>query len=368
MTTEEKNSAQRIIEALKPYEGKEVAVGVPTWIQEATIDTVLRWCYGVGDLNPLWLDEEYAKKSRFGAITTPPHFLIGVDMGVMAYNPDGGAAIPWTHIVDSGAEVEMFRPIWLGDRLTAKRVYKGAEEKVGNFRGSFCFCRGETSYYNQRRELVGIQRSWVARFMQKETKTVKFEDQPRAGGAVCEWPDVLVWQVKRRGAEPRYWEDVVEGEEMPPLHKGTFTISEFVRWMGGQFFGRNAPGELDATGKPDFIGRGHFQPDFAEQVGFGHNGYDFGPQRRSWIGQYLSDWMGDDGTLKRWRTMTRFPNRTGDACSIKGRVTRKYVNANGEHCVDCEVVAYNQAGTVISPADGTIALPTRSKSWKLGHY
>ena len=45
------------------------------YIREASIDTVTNFCNGIGDLNPLHRDEEYAKWTRWGGILAPSCFL-----------------------------------------------------------------------------------------------------------------------------------------------------------------------------------------------------------------------------------------------------------------------------------------------------
>ena len=39
--------------------------------EEATRMAILKFADGIGDPNPLWRNEEYAKKTRYGSIITP---------------------------------------------------------------------------------------------------------------------------------------------------------------------------------------------------------------------------------------------------------------------------------------------------------
>jgi acyl dehydratase len=57
----------------KKWSGKEIELEVNL---DAGKDSILHYCDAIGDNNPLWRDEEYAEKSRFGAITSPPTFFI----------------------------------------------------------------------------------------------------------------------------------------------------------------------------------------------------------------------------------------------------------------------------------------------------
>ena len=44
------------------------------YLQDATQDTIRNFCNGIGDLNPLYRDAEYARNSRFGGIISHPMF------------------------------------------------------------------------------------------------------------------------------------------------------------------------------------------------------------------------------------------------------------------------------------------------------
>ena len=55
--------------------------------------------------------------------------------------------------------------------------------------------------------------------------------------------------------------------------------------------------------------------------------YDFGPQRISWAGTLIENWMGDDGFLKRLRGELRGFNLRGDTTWLRGTVTRTYIEA-----------------------------------------
>lgn len=42
----------------------------------ATADLIRHYADGIGDTNPLWRSEEYAKNTRYGGIIAPPGFWI----------------------------------------------------------------------------------------------------------------------------------------------------------------------------------------------------------------------------------------------------------------------------------------------------
>jgi len=69
--------------------------------------------------------------------------------------------------------------------------------------------------------------------------------------------------------------------------------------------------------------------------------------------------MGDDGWLKSCSAQYRQFVYLSDAVRFRGKVTKKYVDENGEHCVDIEAHGINQRGEDTIPAIGTVILPSR---------
>ena len=78
----------------------------------------------------------------------------------------------------------------------------------------------------------------------------------------------------------------------------------------------------------------HWEEDFALEVG-APGAYDYGPERCSWLTHHLTNWMGDDGFLRRAECKVRRHNPEGDLLFIKGRVKRKFVE-DGRHLVEIE--------------------------------
>ena len=70
--------------------------------------------------------------------------------------------------------------------------------------------------------------------------------------------------------------------------------------------------------------RVHWEEEFALQVG-APGAYDYGPERCSWLTHQLTNWMGDDGFLRRANCKVRRHNPQGDMLFINGKVKRKYI-------------------------------------------
>ena len=330
--------------------------------KRATLDNIARAGDGIGDMNPLWRDPEHAAKSRFGMITAMPSFVYSTSLGV-------GAAIQGN--IDStrtrdfamnyaGGELEIYRPIWLGDTITCQEQVGPVVRKESGRIGPFCICTGLVTYTNQRHEVVATKRTLMARYkiLGGGEQTITYDRENKSG--VEEEPaDALVWEVERRGAEPRYWEDVAEGDEMPPLKKGTYGVTELFLFTHGVLGTRRSTrAALEAAGSKDLGGGGRFDAEHAKRKRSMPGQFDFGPQRVCWLVQMCTDWMGDDGTFKKLVTQVRHPNVVGDTNTVYGSVARKYVQGD-EHLVDLDVRNENQSGTASAFARATVALPSR---------
>jgi len=69
--------------------------------------------------------------------------------------------------------------------------------------------------------------------------------------------------------------------------------------------------------------------------------------------------MGDDGWLKRSYTeYTRFVYLS-DVVWLRGKVTDKYIDDEGDYCVRIERVAMNQRNENVMPGYAIVALPSR---------
>jgi len=334
--------------------GKEYNLTSQRFIVEATRDNIKNFADAVGDANPLWINEDYARKSRFGGITAPPTFLYNVNHGsAPALAPPGKPPLMNLSLLYAGAELEFYRPIRLGDEFTVKAKSVDIVRKQSQSLGPMLFATGEAYYYNQRQELIGIIRTITCRFKTPEKQAVHFDRESKPGIEVKS-PDLLAYERKRRGAEPRYWEDVEVGEEMTPvLEKGLLTMMEIIRF--GLYV---SPTMRRIERKREYVEIGFSREEMQKRAGL-ENASDYGPQRVCWLGQFVTDWMGDDGTLKKYSCQVRHPSIMGDSNFVKGKVKGKRIE-NGEHLVDCEIWVENQAGLVTAPGQATVALPTKS--------
>jgi acyl dehydratase len=322
------------------------------FVVEATRDNIKNFADAVGDANPLWINEEYARKSRFKGITAPPTFLYNINHGSAPAFVHGKPPQANLSLLYAGAELEFFRPIRLGDEFIVKGKSTGIVRKESKSLGPMLFATGEACYYNLKKEKLGIIRTTTCRFNPPKGQAVKIDREAKPGAEIKS-PDVLAFERKRRGAKPRFWEDVEVGEEItPPLEKGLLTMMEIIRF--GLYV---SPMPRRIERKREWVEIGFSREAMQKRAGL-EDATDYGPQRVCWLGQFMTDWIGDDGTLKKLSCEVRHPSIMGDSNTVKGKVKNKRIE-NGEHLVDCEIWVENQAGLITAPGTATAALPSK---------
>ena len=140
--------------------------------------------------------------------------------------------------------------------------------------------------------------------------------------------------------EQPYWEDVEAGQELEGF---SLDITQ-----------RRA--YLQVSGSQDWYPV-HFDQGFARKAGHADVFMNTGFLQAALV-RVITDWMGDEGFLKRLRFEMRRQQRPGDTMVCRGRVTGKYEEA-GTGCVDLEVWAENEREGVTTPGTATVVLPKR---------
>jgi acyl dehydratase len=342
----------------------------PYYNTTATKDSVRHFCHGIGDTNPLFTDAEYAKKTKFGRLVAPPCFLYSV------YWPAQGRGMPGIHAWHSGDDWEFFRPILEGDEFTYTNTLVDIKEKGSEMAGKTVIQYHEITYTNQRGELVAKALDWCVRAGRRSAgEKGKYKEIERASYSADELKKIYgdYEREEVRGGHPRYWEEVEIGDELTPVVKGPLSLRDVIAWLmgaGSPFMRAHAlaysflkrhPGTdmIDSTTQqmdvPELV---HMEESRAQEIGI-PGAYDYGCQRISWLGNLLTNWMGDDGFLKRLRAELRRFNVVGDTTWLKGKVAQKYIK-DGERLIDIECWAENQRGEITMPGLATVRLPSKN--------
>ncbi len=342
-----------------------------------------------GDDNPLWCDPEYAAKSRWAGPIGPPNLaggdtLIGdnevarlddATRALLKGDPLGGV-----HAFYSGSFREWWTPLRPGMRVTRRNALVGVHDKQSEFAERavhewtgevFAAHDPDVVLCAQYRLMIRTERAEAEKRGKYDAITIDpYTDDEIAAidAAYASEPE------RRRGARPRWWEDVEEGDEVGPLVKGPLRVTDMVCWhvgMGMGLYGVKAlrlgyqqrqkvprffrPDDLNV---PDVQQRVHWDPEWARRAGNPAT-YDYGRMRETWLVHLCTDWMGDDAWLWKLDCQFRRFNYVGDTHWMRGRVTRKFLAEDDRPAVELDIRGENQRGETTTPGHATILLPSR---------
>ena len=121
---------------------------------------IRRFAQAIGDPNPLWQDEQYAGKTRYGEIIAPPFFLI--DAGLVKFVDKLVDMCPHKANINGGTEIEFYGPMRVGDTIKTIAKLSEVKERTGKS-GMMIFLTVEVTYSNQKGELVAKCRNTFIR-------------------------------------------------------------------------------------------------------------------------------------------------------------------------------------------------------------
>jgi len=339
-----------------------------------------------GDDNPLWCDPAYATGSRWGGPIAPPALvggdtLIGEDE--VAALDDAtrallkGDPLRGVHAFYASSAREWWAPLRPGRRVFRRNALVGVLDKPSEFAERAVHeWTAQVFRDDAGQVLVGQYRNMIRTERSKSRAKKKYDEvdiEPWTPGALAAIDDQYARE-QPRGAEPRFWEDVQEGDPVGPLVKGPLTVTDMVCWHAGMGMGLYAVAPLrlawknrqriptfyvpDALGIPDVQQRVHWDVEAARRVG-NPSTYDYGRMRETWLIHLCTDWMGDDAWLWKLDCELRLFNYVGDATWMTGEVVRKYLAEGDRPAVDLEIRGTNQRGVVTCPGHATVLLPSR---------
>ena len=142
-------------------------------------------------------------------------------------------------------------------------------------------------------------------------------------------------------SEQVYFEDVEEGTELPTLRKDP-TTQQLVMYAG-------------ASGDYYQI---HYDKDYAKNNGL-PDVILHGALKNAYLGQLMTDWIGQQGSLKKLAVQYRGMDVPGTPMFAKGTVSKK-CEQDGEHIVECDIRLEKEDGQTTTPGHAIVALPSRS--------
>jgi acyl dehydratase len=384
------------IDHLRRRIGIPVPHQLPPHYRDITADVFRHVAEAYGDDNPLWCDPAYASGTRWeGPLAPPP--LVGGDTLV---GEDEVASVPaehrelmrgdplrGVHAFYAASAREWWAPLRPGVRVRRRNALVGVHDKASTFAERAVHEWTGQVFRAEDGPLLAAQYRLMVRTERTKARARASSVEAEAGGngAVAgpgePYSDEQIAEIEAqyaaerpRGAEPRWWEDVAEGDTIGPLVKGPLTVTDMVCWHVGMGMGLYGVRALrlaarnreriprffhrDEQNVPDVMQRVHWDPAFAKRSG-NPTTFDYGRMRETWLIHLCTDWMGDDGWLWKLDCEFRKFNYVGDTQWLRGTVTRRYLADGDRPAVDLELVAENQRGELTTPGHATILLPSR---------
>jgi len=343
------------------------------WRTEVTRDAIYHLACAIGDLNPLYLDEEYAKKTRWGTLIAPPIIVQSMDtLRAVGHSglPEG---LPGVHSIWTSSRYEWKRPPMLGDCIRADSYLKEVIEKESAFGGGRAVYQTyEAVYYDQTGEYLGRRNdTWI-----RVERAAAREKKKYGHIQLAKWmpADIERFMEEYRRYQrtvERYWDDVRVGDPLGPLIKGPLTPTAEIAFES--YFGIYLVGNIVAArlyekhpalmipneqGVPEPPQRVHWDNAFTQRLLGLPGAYDLGPERCSWLIQGVTDWIGDNGCLTSIEARYLKFNFMGDVTWVRGRVMDKY-ERDGKGFVRCELECVNQRDEITATAVAEAELPKR---------
>ena len=254
-------------------------------------DVVRRWAYTIGDANPLWLDEEYARSTRWGSMLTPPTFPETAVRGII-FNPlrvkrgsgaqtasataaaslpgqeaSRGGGFPALAGLQVGRQFTFYAPVHINEQLRGMQRVVAIVDSEGRVPGD-CIepevdveaaLGGAAQECAAPKTRIALQTfdikvysridgrllmrclHTMARFARGITmEESKYRDVPLPRYTDEEMAKIVEQHEQEylRGNEVLYWEDAAVGQKLPSLVKGPHTPNDYIMYHSafGSFF------------------------------------------------------------------------------------------------------------------------------------
>ena len=383
--------------------------------ETVTIDMIGRFARALGDSNPLFSDPRYQPGRRAAGLFQAPPLLECCICSTFI-----GGRMPRLRgisVFDAGTKWERFLPIMPGDSFHAKTTFLGVREITKRTEGTDPAARllireHRIDLMNQRDEHVSslTARSVIkcasplqedgemsdrdhaegrqgcadsrlrpadGRFDSANERDKNTESQKGRPHYTKEELEGLYANLDaqlagafRRGAVPRYWEDVEIGEKLPEQMAGPYDESDgqalmaaigaanafATKWASIRF--RKGQGITDPeTGAHRHPIDRHNSDVMARVQGL-PRAIVSGIHTQALLAKSVGDWMGDEGFLRTLDCRCRRPLYFGDLSIQSGIVAGKY-EKDGKCYVKLHMQAVRQDSVVHTMAEALVELPSR---------
>jgi acyl dehydratase len=329
--------------------------------------------------NPLWHDEQYAMNTRWGGLIAPPFYqqrFAMVQFDLRATPEVGIGDHVWM-----GEDWEFFQPVRPGDTFKAWSRHPQLEETTsldGQGPRQFRLLASDVDIFNQRDELVSNEKRIQHMVYHAEPPTRSREPMPEYVYNQEELDFIYrtTDEEEIRGDNIRFWEDVNVGDETRPVVLGPSTILDVIgiyamhmeNMMPIRDMRKKAPGALLIDPVTNVYHHGiesHLLDRAAQYTGQNKSmmlgrtrAAHYAVQGRNMMVRLVTNWMGDDGFIRKFKWRYLAATYIGDTLIGRGKVVNKHLE-NGEHLVDLAVWAENITGNIGGAVSATVRLMSK---------
>jgi acyl dehydratase len=354
--------------------------------EPVSVTDIRRWVQAMQYPNSLHYDDEAAAAGPFGQIVAPQSFTVCCDAGHGSV-PAIVGRIPESHTVFGGDEWWFYGPrIYPGDTIRVKRRFDGYKMANTRFAGPTMFSRGDTLYYNQRRDPIAKLRSTMVRYRPDLARRRGHYEDAATGvnSTAAQLAEIARQRAEwiRSGDRSHGPGDVTVGDTLPTRPVGPHTIASFTTefrafmfsvwgsyFIDGHYHGPNA-GWLSELSRADPNGSdpamhsgmdegpasGHTSLEKAKLLGLPRH-FGYGSSMGTWVLDYLAYWAGDDGFVRHANTAYRSPTFEGDVALLNGEVVDyRFERLYGAPVATLRVTMTNQEGVVLAHSDAEVQL------------
>jgi acyl dehydratase len=350
-----------------------------------TVTDIRRWVQAMQYPNPRHYDEEAAAAGPFGQIVAPQSFTVCCDAGHGSV-PAIVGRIPDSHVVFGGDEWWFYGPrIYPGDSIRVRRRFDGYKMAETKFAGPTMFSRGDTLYFNQRKDPVAKQRSTMVRYRPDIARQRGYYENTATVTPLGtdQLADIQRQRTEwmRSGQPGKGPGEIKVGDTLPTRPIGPHTVASFTTefrafifsvWgtyaIDGHFHGLDA-GWVSELSQEDTYGSdpmgfsmdegpasGHTSLERAKLVGLPRH-YGYGSSVGTWVLDYLAYWAGDEGFIRHANVAYRWPTFEGDVALLNGEIAEhRFEPLYGAPVATVRLTMTNQDGVLLANGEAEVQL------------
>jgi acyl dehydratase len=234
MPESKKTEASKITEEGIDKLRRMIGVRFPLQDQFNTVvseDAVRHYALGLGDDNPRWTDQEYAKTTKWGGVLAHSSF-------VLTCGSPHSQGLPGVHALFAGIDMQCHAPVKAGARINASAFLSELVEKQEKYAGRQFQQIYRTEYKDEDDQLLTTVYSYSFRTERQAAsskgKYAKIERKTWTDDELnLVEADIEQEREMRRGATPRFIESVSVGDSVGPVVKGPLTATDCICFLIG---------------------------------------------------------------------------------------------------------------------------------------